>query len=113
MILSKQEDTTIYPRCYDAASSAAPVYAMELYNRESDVLLRMQLTDTSARPTSFQKFTIKPWQLQISPGVYKYRIIDTSDSDKVLERGRANVTDINHTTTSHAITDTIRAHSVE
>jgi hypothetical protein len=114
MILSKQSNTTVYPRCYDAASSAAPQYWLKIFSVPTQMLVECLLTDTSTTPTSYQKFVVNPSMLgSVNPGSYKYQIVDRLDDDKILERGRVTITDTNHELTSHGITDTLTAHAVE
>lgn len=114
MNLSKQENNTIYQRCYDAASSATPQYWLKIFSVPTEILVEVRLTDISSTPTSFQQFIVSPSMIgSINPGAYKYQIVDRLDDDKILERGRVTITDTNHTTTSHGVSDTLTAHAVE
>lgn len=114
MNLSKQENNTIYQRCYDAVSSAIPEYWLKIFSVPTQVLVEVSLTDLSNTPTSFQQFVVSPYMIgSLSPGGYKYQIVDRADDDKILERGRVTITDTNNTTTSHGVSDDLTSHAVE
>lgn len=113
MILNKSGSNTMICRCYDAATTGTPTYRLKIFVVPTDVLQTINLTDTSNNKDAYQSFTISGASITVAPGTYRYTIIDSADSNRVLEQGRITIRDTNHTLTTHDLTEYTTAHAVE
>lgn len=109
MILSRSVNTIVRAMLYDAQVNNSPTYKLRIYSRsDEEKLLEISCTDTSTQPAKYQQFTINKNSLQsIPPGNYRYRFVDTANSDTVLESGRVRISDNNDNLITYNADETI------
>ena len=110
MILSRETNTTVRCRLYDATGEGTPEYRLRIFSRYDEAYLieTDELEDLSDVPARYNEFEIDKDILQIiPPGNYKYQFVDAADDNRILERGRLRIENNNDELITYNGIDTI------